>query len=1172
MKNNLVKLLIILSNDVHPNPGPKNICGICQQPSKLNLINCNTCNTIYHVLCLRKIYGKQENTNFMWVCPKQKCPPNYLGNCKDNDGNPLSPNRFEQLKSLRVEPMKNCKKTKKLKKPAKTKPAPKLDKFMSELTQITPEEYVGKPWCKYCHKSIENHQCYNYCESCNISVHRKCQYTKRTNHKINVPKICQKNSCSIENFHILKEKEMPEKLKDVRKSSEEFLIINMNSRSLVNKYEELELICEQVKPDLICITETWLDDSLPPNACIPTGYKIIRKDRSKIFKKKYSKSSGGGLAIFYKENLVLENKTFLTDKTEEILWVQPKIKESFLLGLIYKPNYSDMLVTRKGESLIEENVRKASEVSNKLIICGDFNIDMMNPKNPQTEQLNTIYDTYQLKQLIKKPTRIDTTSGKAALIDHFWKTSEAPEVNREGTFVGLSDHYGTYITINVTKQPTPNEKIKFRSYKNYDVNKYKNDLKDKLESNSTINKHLIEKDVNGCTQEVIKIIQQVANTHAPEKESSLNFKKQKIPWLNDQLKYKINQKNELLEDQRRYNSKCYKNKIKELSNEIHYLKRKLKKKYIVEKLEESEGNSKAYWKLINEILFRGNVPETVEPDMMDQIKVNKINTFFATIGTEIQKSLKVKDHRKDFIGLSGFKFIPESESSISKLFDQIKQDTATGLDNIPAKLLKDGREILVPIITKIINLGYETCIFPDCLKQARIKPLYKKEDINDPKNYRPISILPTLSKIFERAATNQITRHLEQNNLICHNQHAYRQRHSTQTCLIEVINHLYKVIENKRIPAVISLDLSKAFDSINHDLLLSKLADLQLSETSINWMKSYLTGRKQITKFKHFTSEEQEVTSGIPQGSILGPLMFVCFTNDFPSSFNESSKIMSYADDTQIIVDAASLTELKAKIKQAIETSQNWYKENTMKLNVGKTELLICDKRINKRFRMYFINDRKLVKIEPQPVITVLGVKIDYMLSWNSQVSHVKKNAINAIRNVHRINHFLPIKYRIQLYNSLISPHFDYSDVAWGGCGAVNSQRIQVAQNFAVRSITGKKKRDSVSTSFEKLKFLRLHQRRYMHEVVFTHKSLTFLNPPEICKTYLEQLSISDNRQSYAGKLMPLKHKTSKYTESPLYRTVQSWNFCPAHLPTGNIKQHKNMLHKHLIKETYGTG
>ena len=431
--------------------------------------------------------------------------------------------------------------------------------------------------------------------------------------------------------------------------------------------------------------------------------------------------------------------------------------------------------------------------------------------------------------------------------------------------------------------------------------------------------------------------------------------------------------------------------------------------------------------------------------------------------------------------------------------------------------------------------------------------------------------MPTLSKIFERAATNQITKYLEQNNMITNTQHAYRQKHSTQTCLVEVVNYLYKILDKKQIPAVISLDLSKAFDSINHNLLLSKLADLEMSESTIKWVKSYLSNRKQITKFQHFTSEEEEITSGIPQGSILGPLMFVCFTNDFSKSFDASLKIMSYADDTQIIVDdEENIENLKLKIKSAIDNAQKWYRENTMKMNVGKTEILIIDKISTvRKFKMFFQIDGKLVKIKASPVIKVLGIKIDHLLNWNCQINYVKKNSINAIRQVHRINNLLPVKHRIQLYNSLVTPHFDYSDIVWGGCGKTNSKRIQIAQNFAVRSITGNRKRDSASASFNKLKFLRLDQRRFLHETVFTHKSLTFQNPSEINNQYLEHLSITDNRQSYTGKLVPPKHNTTKYTHSPLYRTIQAWNSCPSNLPTGNIKQHKTQLHKHMIQATY---
>ena len=176
---------------------------------------------------------------------------------------------------------------------------------------------------------------------------------------------------------------------------------------------------------------------------------------------------------------------------------------------------------------------------------------------------------------------------------------------------------------------------------------------------------------------------------------------------------------------------------------------------------------------------------------------------------------------------------------------------------------------------------------------------------------------------------------------------------------------------------------------------------------------------------------------------------------------------------------------------------------------------------------------------------------------------------MNAIRNIHRINNLIPIKLRIHLYNALISPQFDYADIAWGGCGKLNSRRLQTTQNFAIKSITGNKKSDSATASFNKLKFLRLHQRRYLHEATFAHKSLLFQNPDEINNQYLQQLSIGNTRQANQGKLTLPRHFTTKYESSPLYRSIKTWNSCPSHIPTGNIKCHKTFLHKHLIQETF---
>ena len=176
---------------------------------------------------------------------------------------------------------------------------------------------------------------------------------------------------------------------------------------------------------------------------------------------------------------------------------------------------------------------------------------------------------------------------------------------------------------------------------------------------------------------------------------------------------------------------------------------------------------------------------------------------------------------------------------------------------------------------------------------------------------------------------------------------------------------------------------------------------------------------------------------------------------------------------------------------------------------------------------------------------------------------------MNSIRNLHRINHLLPTKLQVSLYSSLVTPHFDYADVVWGGCGQANSQKLQIAQNFAVKSITGNRKYDSATTSFNKLKFLRLNQRRTIHEAVYTHRSLLQVNPASTNSDYLKQRPTSNTRNSTLGKLNLPRHRTSKFQNSPLYRTIKSWNSCPDHIPIDNLKTHKTQHQKFLINQSY---
>ena len=345
-----------------------------------------------------------------------------------------------------------------------------------------------------------------------------------------------------------------------------------------------------------------------------------------------------------------------------------------------------------------------------------------------------------------------------------------------------------------------------------------------------------------------------------------------------ELENKINQKTDKLKLYRLYGQRKDLKAANRITNEVTHLKRKLKKKHYKQKIEEFEGDSKKMWKVLKHLTQTSPDKSTVEPEFMDKDTANKFNKFFATIGTKIQNILGIKEALPtDPCG--NFQFQEEKEETIIKLIDRIRTDVATGVDNINAKLLMDAKYSVAESLTKLVNLSYNLSAFPDSMKFAIIKPIHKKNCTEDISNYRPLSILPTVSKIFERSATDQLVSYLDKYKKLNSTQHAYRKGHSTQTCLTEIIDYIHKERDQGRTLGLASLDLSKAFDSINHTHLLEKLGKLGLGKYAVKWCKSYLDERSQKTKFQKYTSDEHMVTSGVPQGSILGPILFICFTN-----------------------------------------------------------------------------------------------------------------------------------------------------------------------------------------------------------------------------------------------------------------------------------------------------
>ena len=1039
-------MLLLLSGDIHPNPGPYHptSCLNCNNTTANRIIvTCDTCTGNCHLNCNDESKAKSiREGSFEWLCPNPTCKPNHHHGARQTieQKSDTTKNKYyvlvqESTKKITKEDILQMKQKLNRKNKSFSKNNKKYktktrlnDIHLSELTQISPEDYIGKDKCKICNKSIGKAERAISCDICDRWSHLKCSDMSTKSYKSHgrteFPWSCT---------HCRKPEEMPETCETIKtKFNKSFLILHYNSRSLHNKEEEIHHICNELQPAILCITETWLDGSDGPQAYTPNGYSMIRQDRTTEFKQKYMKNNGGGVAILYKKELKIQKLKNLS-LPEENLWVEIQTKPSFILGLVYRADYTELLKENENGTFLEQQLNEITTRNNNIVVVGDFNCNTATENTDNdTNRLIEIFDSFNMKQMINKPTRINMKTMKTTTIDHVWADTGQCLIKNTGTIEGISDHAGTYTVINCSKIKPEPEKIQYRCYKNYSTENFNQDLEISLKNQKLAD--LIEQEkVNEATEMWVKIFNETADIHAPIKEITINKKKSIIPWFTSELKELIIEKKRKLELYLMDGFQSDLHLVKALSNKITHIKRKLKKLYYTDNIQKYEKDPQKMWGMLKEVTQTHISKNETEPQSLDQTRANQFNSFFATVGTNIQKKLKIEEKILERIKPEKFNFKEEKEETIIKLIERIKPKVAVGYDNISAKLLKDSKHTIAKTLTQLINISYRKSIFPNCMKKGIVRPIFKKEDPEDPSNYRPLTILSTLSKVFERSAADQQMKYYLENQILNEFQHAYMKGHSTETCLNEMINYIYEELDQGNIVGVASLDLSKAFDSISHSHLIQKLSDLGLGEKSLKWCKSYLTNRRQQTKFKKLISTEETVTSGVPQGSIMGPILFISFINDLPENF-KNCKIVSYADDTQILVSAKKPKQIKKSLENLIDNAQKWYAKNSLLNNTSKTEtLLITGKKKTENILINITENGEKKFLKPKTSIKILGVHLDQNLSWDKQVNEVNKKAKYSARNLQRINMLIPLKSRLLLYNSLVASHLNYADTVWAG-------------------------------------------------------------------------------------------------------------------------------------------
>ena len=440
-------------------------------------------------------------------------------------------------------------------------------------------------------------------------------------------------------------------------------------------------------------------------------------------------------------------------------------------------------------------------------------------------------------------------------------------------------------------------------------------------------------------------------------------------------------------------------------------------------------------------------------------------------------------------------------------------------------------------------------VFPCDWKVARVSPIFKAGERNDTNNYRPISVLWTVPRIFERLIYEQFYSYLNRHNLLNQRQSGFRSLHSTVTAVLDLTNQWCFNIDRGMISGVIFLDLKKAFDTVDHNLLLTKLKHYGMQEKTLQWFRSYLSDRSQRVYINGILSDKEQITCGVPQGSTLGPLLFLIYINDLSSAIDFATTRM-YADDSNLTYTACGIPTLQYEMKRDIERLKDWLTANKLTLNILKSEVMLVGSRqriatITENINLS-INGISLMKVDHTKC---LGVLIDEHLTWNSHLTSVAQNVSSGICVFRRAKPDVANNYLIDVYRSIIEPYFDCCCIVWDGIGEGLANKLQKLQNHAARIIIGAHYMTPSKEVLSKLGWAPLEERRNKLKAVMMFKIVNGLAPAYLNEMFQGVASTNAYNLRSSNKNLALpKARTDYYRKSFAFTGAKIWNGLPQSL------------------------
>ena len=867
-----------------------------------------------------------------------------------------------------------------------------------------------------------------------------------------------------------------DQLNDVVKhfSDDTFSLIHLNVRSLSKHFDELQILLNHQSESkhsfsVIGLTETWLTSNINLPFAIH-GYDLIVNNR---FKK-----TGGGVALYLSDCFkftVLDEITLMNDFIES-LFVEITVPNSknIIVGIIYRPpnsNSNDFLTSLT--SLLSNTLF----VNKDAYVMGDFNFDLLkhSTNNSSLEFLESFLSSSFLP-LVTKPTRVSNHS--ATLLDNIFCNS-LPLPESLIILSDITDHYPIMSFIHLQHSQNKTYPIPARRRATPENLASLGASLDKLDWSSVYN----TEDVDLALDNFTNIFKKHLDDHIPKKnDKRVNYKTSpRLPWISKSLLRSINRKNRLYYKYKMKKSENSKMKYTSYKNTLTKALRAEKKKYYAIQLEQYKHDMKNTWKVIKQAMNLSKKKSNITKIRLKNKNIedpkeiaNVFNSYFSTIGENLAKNIPSSNkHFSRFLGqpnANSIYFSPTTKYEVTDIVTSLNNKQSAGHDDISNFILKRIISSIADPLTHIFNRSILSGTFPKQMKIAKIIPLFKKGDDLDTGNYRPISLLSSLSKILERLIFTRVTKFLNTHNIFANSQFGFRQKHSTIHALLNFIDKTAHAIDNHSHLIGIFLDFSKAFDTINHDILLHKLSHYGIRGIALEWFRNYLQDRKQYVSLNDHCSNMKDINCGVPQGSILGPLLFIIYINDFHRSSDILSFIL-FADDSNVFFSNKNPHTLIQTINTELNKLTQWIRANKLSLNLQKTKYMIFSNTIDTLPSDIIFDDTPLECVSE---IKFLGVTVDNKLSWKPHVLNICKTISRNIGIINKLKNFLPLSSLLMLYSSLILPILNYGILAWGNTHNSSLDKICTLQKKSLRIICNTAARSHTDPLFFKHKILKV--------------------------------------------------------------------------------------------------